>query len=130
MRLRLALPLIAMLLAACSSLAGPSSSASCTYAAQVNGTSYALYVEASADRVGPEFTRTLRQRGCDDVVVAGERASERWRDGDSSFPANTPLYASRDEPASDVLLVRWFDGKYVELRKLPHPGSPAAGGTP
>lgn len=130
MRIRLVLPLIPLLLAACSSGGGgPTSATSCTYAARVNGADYALYVEVGADRVGPEYTRTVRQRGCDDVIIYGDPAPEKWRDGDSSFAAHTPLYTSLDEPASEVLLVRWTDGKYLELRKLPHPGSPAAGGT-
>ena len=124
MRLRNLLPLLPILSAACSGITG--SAGSCVQAARVNDTDYAQYQQTSADRVGAEFTRTLRQRGCDDVIVNGER-SEAWRNGDSSFPAGTALYASLDEPTSEVLLVHMPWG-WVELRKLPHPGSPAAGG--
>ncbi|HEX8906047.1 MAG TPA: hypothetical protein VF771_14460 [Longimicrobiaceae bacterium] len=126
MRFRLLLPLLPLLAAACSG--GPTTAAgSCTYAARVNDTDYGWYRQASADNVGPEFTRTLRHRECDDVIEFGT-AHEPWRNGDSSFAANTPLYAALDEPPSEVLLVRWYDGTWMELRKLPHPGSPAAGG--
>jgi len=85
----------------------------------VNDADYGQYAPISADRVGPEFTRTLRQRDCEDVIVFGEPAPERWRNGDSSFAAGTPLYASLDHPTSEVLLVAKGDGTYLELRRLP-----------
>lgn len=117
-----------LVLAACSQESGgPTGLASCTYAVRLGGADYGLYTEDGATRVGAEVGRTLRQRGCDDVLIRGNPLPEAWRNGDSSFPANTPLYASLDEPTSELVLVRW-DGKYLQLRKLPHPGSPAAGG--
>jgi hypothetical protein len=126
MRLRLVLPLLPIVLAACSGgVTNPAGT--CVAGARVNDTDYGQYVEANPDRVGPEFTRTLRQRGCEDAIEFGQPAPERWRNGDSSFPAGTPLYASLDEPTSEVLLVARGDGRFVELRRLPHPGSPAAG---
>ncbi|HYH82046.1 MAG TPA: hypothetical protein VEX86_19725 [Longimicrobium sp.] len=131
MRLRLVLSLLPIVLvAACSKSVTGGAAASCVMAAKVGDVEYGQFGEVSADRVGPEFTRTVRHRGCDDVIIWGEPSPERWKSGDSSFPAGTPLYASLDDPTSDVLLVRRGDGRYMALRKFPHPGSPAAGGTP
>jgi hypothetical protein len=102
MRLRFLLPLLPILAAACSVITG--SAADCVHAARVNDANYVLDQPTSADRAGAEFTRTLRQRGCDDVIVNGQQ-SEAWRNGDSSFPAGTPLYASLDGPTSEELVV-------------------------
>ena len=127
MRIRFVLPLIPLLLGGCKSTP-TSATASCVMGARVDNADYGQYSVVSADRVGAEFTRTTRQRGCDDVIISGQPAPEAWRNGDSSFAPNTPLYASLDEPTSDVLLARLGDGQYMVLRRLPHPGSPAAGG--
>lgn len=119
MRIRLVIPVLTLLLAACAS--NPINPAGlCTHAARVGGVDYALAGPASPERVGAEFTRTQRQRGCEDVIEFGKPAPEAWRDGDSSFPANTPLHASLDHPTSEVLLVQWPDGRWTELRRLPH----------
>ena len=93
-------------------------SADCVQAVRVGGADYVLSGPASADRVGPEFTRTLRKRECDDVIVNGA-ASERWRDGDSSLAPNTPLHASLDHPTSEALIAPMADGSWVEFRRLP-----------
>lgn len=118
MRLRLLLPLLPILVGACSS-SPTDGSADCVQAVRVGGADYVLSGQASADRVGPEFTRTLRQRGCDDVIVAGAPASERWRDGDSSLAPDTPLYASLDHPTSEALIAPMGGGSWGEFRRLP-----------
>lgn len=116
MRLRFALPLL--LLAGCSP--GPVSAAGdCTLAAQVDGETYVPSGTASADRVGARYTQTVRQRGCDDVIEFGQPAPEAWRNGDSSFAPNTPLFASLDHPTSEVLLVEHPAGRWLELSRLP-----------
>ncbi len=117
MRLRFVLPLLPLLLGACSR-STTSATALCILAAHVDGADYGQNVQVSADRVGPVFTRTVRQRGCDDVIISGEPAPERWRDGDSSFPANTPLHASLDHPTAEVLLAPMPDGSWLELRRI------------
>jgi hypothetical protein len=124
MRLRFVLPLLAVVVGGCSS-STTSVAGSCVLAARIGDVTYGEQGEVSADRVGPEFTRTTRWRDCEDVIIAGEPRPEGWKSGDSSFPPNTPLYASLDHPTSEVLLATWGDGRYVQLRRLPHPGSPA-----
>ena len=123
MQLRFVLPLLAVVVGGCSS--GTTSVAgACTVAARIGDITYAGYGPVSADRVGPEFTRTTRWRDCDDVIIFGEPRAEGWKSGDSSYPPNTPLYASLDHPTSEVLIVD-HGGQFLQLRKLPHPGSPA-----
>ena len=99
---------------------------SCTYVARVGSVDYAAWGEVGADKVGAEFTRTIRQRDCEDVIIQGQPGPEPWKSGDSSFPAGTALYASKDYPTSKVLLVAWGDGRYMQLHTLPQPGSPAS----
>ena len=126
MRLRVVLPfLAAVLLGGCSGGQITSGYGSCTFVARVGDIDYAAWGEVGADRVGTEYIRTTRHRGCEDVIIDGEPGPEPWKSGDSSFAAGTPLYASKDYPTSEVLLVAWSDGRYLQLRKLPHPGSPA-----
>ena len=124
MRLRFVLPLLAVVFAGCSSGA-PTVAGACTVAARIGDITYSGYGEVSADRVGPEFTRTTRRRDCDDVIIYGEPRAEGWKSGDSSYPPNTPLYASLDHPTSEVLIVDEGGSRFLQLRKLPHPGSPA-----
>jgi len=110
MRVRSLLPLLGILIGACSS--SPADAGLCTFAARVNDAMYILDGTVSADRVGPEFTRTLRQRDC----VDGDTDSVAWQNGDSSFAAGTPLHASVGQPTSEVLLAPLPDGRWLELR--------------
>lgn len=126
MRLRVVLPFLAAVLAGCSGGGGITAAGSCTYVARVGDVDYAAWGEVGADKVGPEFTRTTRQRDCEDVIIYGQPGPEPWKSGDSSFPAGTALYASKDYPTSTVLLVAWGDGRYMQLHTLPQPGSPAS----
>jgi hypothetical protein len=117
MRFRLLLPLLPVLLGACSP-GGVTSAGDCAVEAQVDGAVYALSARVSGDRVGAEYTRTVRHRECEDVIEFGQPAPARWQNGDSSFPPNTPLHVSLDEPSSEVLLVPAGDGAWIELRRF------------
>jgi len=114
MRLRFVLPLIPLLLGACqkstTAVAGD-----CTLVAFVDGRHYTIAAAVSADRVGPEYVRTVRQRGCEDVIEFGKAVPDALREGDSSFLPNTPLHVKLGEPASTVLLVQAPDGAWHEM---------------
>jgi len=118
MRLRLLLLPVLLLAGACSP--NPASPARLCVGgtARIDGISYGLSGPASADRVGAEYARTARQRGCEDVVEFGEPLPAEWEDGDSSFPPNTPLYVSPDHPVSEVLIAPRGDGTWIELHRL------------
>lgn len=122
MRFRLVLPLLALVVAACSSGGGTEVAGACTVSVRVGDIGYAGFGEVSADRVGPEITRTLRQRDCDDVRIFGEPEPEGWKSGDSSFDPGTPVYTSLDYPIDKAVVVHW-GGRYLLLHTLPHPGS-------
>jgi hypothetical protein len=118
MRLRLLLPLLPLLLGACSPGGIISAAGDCTLVAQVDNVVYAVSANVSGARVGAEYTRTVRHRDCEDVIELGQPAPARWQNGDSSFAPNTPLHVSLDEPSSQVLLVPAGDGTWIELRRL------------
>ena len=111
MRVRFLLAPAFLLAGACSK--SPADAGLCTFAAQVGGELYVLEGTVSADRVGAEHTRTVRQLGC----IDGQSAPVAWQDGDSSFAPGTPLYASLDEPASEVLVTMLPSGRWLALRR-------------